>query len=97
MDPVQEIREAGIISAEQEQAILNFEKNKPMSIHWELRVILYLGVTLLTTGLGILIYNNIDTIGHISIIGLITVACGACFFYGFKHRLPYSHFPTKYA
>ena len=63
---------------------------KPFSIHWELRTILYLGVTLLTTGLGLLIYLNIDSIGHQSIVAGIALACLLCFGYCFKNILPFS-------
>ena len=86
----------GIISAEQLDAIDAHERSKPMSVFWELRSILYLGVLLLTSGLGILIYLNIDTIGHQAILALILLACGACFYYGYKNRLPYSQEEVKY-
>lgn len=97
MNATEEIKKAGILSEEQSETISHFEKNKPLSIHWELRVILYLGVTLLSTGLGILVYKNIDTIGHISIIAAIAIACVGCFLYCFKNRLPYTHTEVKYA
>lgn len=52
------------------------------SVHWELKTILYAGVLLLSGGLGTLVYKNIDTIGHLTIliaIGLVTLACfGYC-------------------
>ena len=85
-----------IINAEEEQKINDFEKNKPMSIHWELRTILYLGILLFTAGIGILIYKNIETIGHQAIIGLITLCTGGCFYYTYKHKLPYSHLQVKH-
>jgi len=40
------------------------ETGKPFSLHWELKTLLYLGVLLLNLGLGYLIYDNIDNIGH---------------------------------
>lgn len=84
------------ISSEQMQAIDEYERDKPLSVHWELRTILYLGVLLLTSGIGILIYLNIDTIGHQAILAMIAAACVGCFYYGYKHRLPYSHEETKH-
>lgn len=86
----------GIINAEQLAAIDAHEQSKPMSVFWELRTILYLGVLLLTSGIGILIYLNIDTIGHQAILALILLSCAACFYYGYKNRLPYSHEEVKY-
>lgn len=86
-----------IINTEEEQKINDFEKNKPMSIHWELRTILYLGVLLFTTGIGILIYKNIETIGHQAIIAIITGLTGGCFYYVFKNKLPYSNLQGKHS
>jgi hypothetical protein len=48
------------------------------------------------TGLGILVYLNIDTIGHTVIIGTIAAGSIACFYYGLKKRKPYSHEEIKH-
>lgn len=79
-----------IISAEVANQIEIDDATKPFSIHWELRTLLYLGISLLMAGLGILIYKNIDTIGHGVLIGLIALLCGFCFYYSFKHAKPFS-------
>lgn len=84
------LTEKNIISEKQSEQINAFETSKPFSIHWELRSLLYLGITILSTGLGVLIYKNIDTIGHNIIIGLIALACLACFYYAFSHRKPFT-------
>ena len=54
---------------------------QPLSVYWELVSLLSLGIILLTTGLGILVYKNIESIGHAVIIGAISLACVACFAY----------------
>jgi hypothetical protein len=72
---------SGHISAEELQHI---QAPYPKSVHWELRTLLYLGILLTTTGAGILVYENIDTIGHTVIISAIALACAACFAYCFK-------------
>ena len=64
------------------------EKN--FSLHWEIKTILYLGVLLLTGGLGILVYKNIDTIGHQAILLFIALVSTGSFFYCFKNKLPFS-------
>ncbi|WP_394994836.1 DUF2157 domain-containing protein [Emticicia sp.] len=84
------LTEKTIISAEQATQINTTEKSQPFSIHWELRSILLLGITFLSTGLGILIYKNIDTIGHNILIGLIAIVCMGCFYYAFMHKKPFS-------
>ena len=75
-----------IIPEEQAARILEYETQKPFSIHRELRSVLYLGITLLTSGLGILIYQNVETIGHQVIIAIIACLITACFYYVFKQR-----------
>lgn len=86
----------GWISQEQHDKIETWQRESPFTLHWELRSILYTGVLLLTSGLGIIIYKNIDTIGHTAIILAIAAACGICFWYCCRHRLPYSNLKTEY-
>lgn len=91
-DP-QQLSELGFLSEESLHRIQTKESEGAFSLHWELRTLLYIGVLMLTTGLGILIYQNIDTIGHQAILAFIALACLGCFLYCFKQSLPFS--PTK--
>lgn len=84
------LKSAELINSEELNTIKNAELNKPFSLHWELKTLLYLGVVLLNIGLGYLIYQNIDTIGHAVIIGLISLICIACFVYASRNALPFS-------
>jgi len=83
----------GLISNE------SFEKVKQrsdlFSVHWEIKTLLYLGVLLLTSGLGLLIYENIDTIGHQFVLALIALICIGCFGYCFKTSLPFNSGKVK--
>lgn len=63
---------------------LQEQQHKPVSLYYDLTSLLYLGIILLTTGLGILVYKNIDTIGHTVIVAAIAIACTACFVYCFN-------------
>lgn len=78
------------ISAESLERLSTRNQNPLFSLHWELKTLLYLGVMLLSTGLGILIYKNIDTIGHQIILIVIAAISAGCFFYCFKHKKPFS-------
>jgi hypothetical protein len=60
------------------------------SVHWEIKTLLYLGVLLLTAGLGMLIYENIDSIGHQFVLLLIGLISLGSFVYCFKTKLPFS-------
>jgi hypothetical protein len=82
------LAEEAFISQEQVSTIREYENKRPFSLHWELKTILYLGVVLLNTGLGLLIYLNIDTIGHQAVIALIAALCAACFWYADKNKAP---------
>jgi hypothetical protein len=66
------------------QKIREHEANKHVSVRRELLILLYFGIVLLSTGLGILIYENIDSIGHITIVLLIAAVTILCFGYCFK-------------
>jgi hypothetical protein len=81
--------EHSIISDDLANKIEIEQKNKPFSLHWELRTLLYLGISLFIAGIGILIYKNINTIGHDVLIAIIGIACIACFYYAFKHAKPF--------
>lgn len=61
-----------------------------ISLRPEIMTVLYLGVMLLSSGLGILIYKNIDTIGHSTLITLIAVLSIGCYYYCWKHKAAFS-------
>ena len=77
---VEELFEEQHISEHEYNAIRKQEEG-PVSVYWDLTSLLSLGIILLTTGLGIIIYKNIDSIGHAAIVGAISVACVSCLGY----------------
>lgn len=84
---VQYLVEKDIITPEQADF---FKKTTiPISIHWEIRILLLAGISFLCGGLGILVYKHIDTIGHQAIIGLIALAMLLCAGYVYRKRLPF--------
>jgi len=97
MTELNQILKDGHITDEQYKSIVSFESNRLFSIHWELRTILYLGILLLSSGIGILVYLNIDTIGHQAILAAVGLACAACLYYCHKHQLPYTHQTVTHA
>lgn len=84
------LQKDGLVSPEAAEKVRVQSANKLFSLHWELKTILYLGVLLLSGGLGVLIYKNIDTIGHQAILALIALICAGCFAYCFKKKAPFS-------
>lgn len=94
-DLYEKLKEEGSISARSFEKIKDRHQNNLFSLHWELKTLLYLGVMLLSTGLGILIYKNIDTIGHQVILALIAIISLSCFSYCIKKRPPFSREKVK--
>ncbi len=81
----------GLIS---ETTLKNLEKKYAslvVSIYWELKTILYLGVMMLSTGLGILIYKNIDSISHQVVLLCIAGLSAGCFVWCNKRKHPFSY------
>ena len=78
------LHEKGLISDESFQRINQYQIKNLVSVHFDLKTILYLGVTLLSTGLGILVYKNIDTIGHQVILAFIALVSAGGFYYCYK-------------
>ena len=60
-----ELFDEGFINEEQFDRIDLITSGKIVSVFYELRSLLYLGVLLFTTGVGLLIYQNIGDVGHI--------------------------------
>ena len=94
---LENLQSKGIISNQQSAVIESYMAAKPFSVHWELRSVLYLGILLFGSGLGVIIYENIDTIGHQAIIALISLVTISCFFYSYKYRLPFGWQEVKNA
>lgn len=86
----EQLQQEGLISQGSLQKVKQKARSGFFSVHWELKTILYLGILLLTGGLGILIYKNIDTIGHQVILAAIGLICIGCFFYCERKKLPFA-------
>jgi len=96
----QELFDKGFISEDQFKRIDVITSGKVISVFYELRTVLYLGVMLFTTGAGLLIYQNIGNLGHIVSITLLALLMFVAFWYVVKHEMGYSHSrvqsPTPY-
>lgn len=91
MNILHKLIQDGVLNEQEGVYIEAFEREKPMSVHWELKSILYLGILLLVAGISVLVYLNIDTIGHQAIIATIGAATVYCFYYAYKNKLPFSY------
>ena len=90
LNTFKKLHHEGLISDNSLQKVEAVEKARLFSLHWELKTLLYLGVTLLSGGLGILVYKNIDTIGHRAILAFIALVSVGCFYYCRRKVAPFS-------
>lgn len=92
---IQYLEKAQIIDAKGAERLRRHETRRLFSVYWELRTLLYAGITLFTTGAGWLIYENIDQIGHSVLLGALALLCAACFGYAYRYRTPYRPEQTR--
>lgn len=81
-----DLQARGLLPSAQATALADYERQRPFSLHYELRALLYLGVTLLSGGLGVLVYQNTEHIGHGVVAAGIAVLTAACLAYAARHR-----------
>lgn len=80
----QKLIEQKLISEEQFNAIKQYDALGIFSLHNELRFLLYLSVLSFTSGVAILIYKNIDSIGHTAVLTLLFIITSISFYFCFK-------------
>ncbi|MDF7814604.1 DUF2157 domain-containing protein [Hymenobacter sp. YC55] len=85
-----ELQAQGLVPPEQVALIRQDEQTRPFSVHYEVRTLLYLGIVLLTGGLGVLLYQHINEIGHGVVVAGMTLLTAACFGYADRHRAPFT-------
>jgi hypothetical protein len=91
----EELLAKGLISQDQFAKIDPIISGKVISVFYELRTLLYLGVMLFTAGAGILIYKNIGELGHLIAILSLTAIMIVCFWYVYNNGPAYSNEPVK--
>ncbi|UTW67454.1 hypothetical protein KFE94_04905 [bacterium SCSIO 12643] len=89
--PHKELYEKHILSSEQFEYLDKIKSGRLISLYVELRTLLYLGVLLLSTGIGLMIYIHMENWGHLVLILGLTVLEIACIYYISQHIPPYSN------
>ncbi len=79
-----------LMSESQFERLEEVYARKKVSVFYELRTMLFLGVMLFSSGVGFLIYQNIDRIGHLGIISALILLASACFYYMMKKAAAFS-------
>ena len=85
-----ELAEGRLLPPEQARRIADYERLKPFSVHHEIRGVLYVGIGLLSAGLGWLLYERYDQIGPSLILAGLSLLCVGCFVMVWQNRPPVS-------
>lgn len=82
--------ETGALPPEKAPLLLRVARRELVSVHWELRALLYLGVLLVTGGVGLLIKENLDRIGPAVIATAIGLAAATALVWVERAAPPFS-------
>ena len=88
--------ERNFISQTQKEEIAQYRALKIFSLNAELKFFLYLSVLVFTSGIGLLIYQNIDTIGHSILIFLLALLTFVCYYFSFKKSFGFKKEQTQF-
>lgn len=92
---VPKLVESGILPPEKAPLLLRVARRELVSVHWELRMLLYAGVLLLTGGAGVLVKENLDRIGPVAIAAGIGLAAAAALLWVWRVSPPFSRREVK--
>jgi hypothetical protein len=95
LDLFEKLHQQGLLTDESHQKIKQEAQSPLQSVFWDINTLLSLSVIALSTGLGILVYKNIDTIGHQVVLALIAGISIACFSYCGRQTPPFSRAQVK--
>ena len=89
-DAIGVLTEKRILSPDQSATLLPVARRELVSVRVELRALLYVGVLLAVSGVGLFLKGNQDRIGPVAIASLLAVAAAACFLFVFRRSAPFS-------
>lgn len=88
------LHQQGLISSGSMEKIRQFYAHPRKSVRTEIQGILYIGVLLVSTGFGLLVYKHIEQLGHITIVLAILAATLTCYGYCYVKRPAFSRNQT---
>jgi hypothetical protein len=84
------LRAQNILSAEQATLLDRVARRHLVSVRLEIKALLYVGVLLMTSGVGLLLAEHHREIGPLTIVGGISVAAAACLIWVRRQAPPFS-------
>jgi hypothetical protein len=89
-DAIGVLTEKGILSPGQSATFLRVARRDLVSVRFELRALLYAGVLLAVSGVGLFLKENQERIGPVAIASLLAAAAVGCFLFVFRRSSPFS-------
>lgn len=86
----QSLFEKGLVSSDQVERIQAYRAKHLFSLRNEILAMFFIAVLFFTAGSSILIYKNIDSIGHLAMLVTILLAASLCFYFSFKQSSGFS-------
>jgi hypothetical protein len=93
-DAIGVLRERTILSNEQARHLLVVARRARVSVRAELKALLYGGVLLAVSGVGLFLKENQDRIGPAALASLLALAAAGCFFYVHRRSPAFSWGPS---
>jgi hypothetical protein len=95
---VERLRAAGLVSEPLAVRLGRIARGELVSIHSELRLALYAGALLVAAGVGVLVEQNLERLGAVTIATALTLALASCFFWVARHapRFAWAEAPSAH-
>jgi hypothetical protein len=91
---IPELAASGVLPAGKAPLLLRVARGELLSVHGELRALLYAGVVMITGGVGLLVKENLDRIGPVAIAVGIGLAAAAALAWVIAKAPPFSWRPV---
>ena len=95
VEAIEALRVRGTLSPQQAATLSRPARGELVSIHWELRTLLYAGVLLATSGVGLFLKENHERLGPTALATLLGLAGAICLLFVWKRSPPFSWEATK--
>jgi hypothetical protein len=88
---LQKLHQKEFLNENDLEEIAIYQKKGFFSLRSELLLMIYFSVILFTSGIGVIVYNNIDSIGHLAILSANFILMLVCFYFSFKRAKGYAN------
>jgi len=89
-DAVVTLERQGVLSPEQARLFGRVARRELVSVHGELRFLAYTGVLLVMGGVGLLVKENLERLGPVTIATALALAAAVCFLWVVRRAAPFT-------